>query len=77
MVRSLPGPQLTSVTGGYCGYRERSAAPVRRREVPAGAAKCGYADHSHLVREFQDLAGCTPSELLATRTTEAGYPATV
>jgi AraC-like DNA-binding protein len=29
------------------------------------AAECGYADHSHLVREFRSLAGCTPSELVA------------
>jgi AraC-like DNA-binding protein len=31
------------------------------------AAACGYADHSHLVREFRALAGCTPSELVAAR----------
>jgi AraC-like DNA-binding protein len=29
------------------------------------AAKAGYADHSHLVREFHRLAGTAPSELLA------------
>ncbi|WP_214367624.1 helix-turn-helix domain-containing protein [Pseudonocardia sp. H11422] len=29
------------------------------------AAACGYADHSHLVREFRALAGCTPSEYRA------------
>jgi AraC-like DNA-binding protein len=27
------------------------------------AARCGYADQSHLVRECRRLAGCTPSEL--------------
>ncbi|WP_165367699.1 helix-turn-helix domain-containing protein [Phytoactinopolyspora endophytica] len=31
------------------------------------AAECGYADHSHLVRDVQALAGCTPSELIAER----------
>jgi AraC-like DNA-binding protein len=31
------------------------------------AASCGYADHSHLVRDFRDLAGCTPSALLGAR----------
>lgn len=29
------------------------------------AAACGYADHSHLVREFHTLAGCTPSQYTA------------
>jgi AraC-like DNA-binding protein len=31
------------------------------------AAACGFADHSHLVRDFRSLAGCTPSQLLADR----------
>ena len=26
------------------------------------AVTCGYADHSHLVRDFRALAGCTPSQ---------------
>lgn len=29
------------------------------------AATAGYADHSHLVREFGSLAGCTPSQYMA------------
>lgn len=31
------------------------------------AAMSGYSDHSHLVRDCRDLAGCSPSELLAER----------
>lgn len=30
------------------------------------AAEAGYADHSHLVREFRRLAGSPPSQILAT-----------
>jgi AraC-like DNA-binding protein len=36
------------------------------------AAEAGYADHSHLVREFQALAGCAPSEFVAARLPDAG-----
>lgn len=32
------------------------------RSVSDVAATCGYADHSHLVRDFNALAGCTPSQ---------------
>ena len=32
------------------------------------AAAAGYADHSHLIREFHRLAGSTPSQLLAEQT---------
>jgi AraC-like DNA-binding protein len=36
------------------------------------AAVAGYADHSHLVREFRALAGCAPSELVAARMPDGG-----
>ncbi|HEX6310584.1 MAG TPA: helix-turn-helix domain-containing protein [Acidimicrobiia bacterium] len=36
------------------------------------AAAAGYADHSHLVRDFRALAGCSPSELVAARMPDGG-----
>lgn len=41
---------------------DRRAADVR---IAAVAATSGYSDHSHLVREFHALAGCTPRSYLA------------
>ena len=35
MVHAVPAPGLWPEVRRYCGYEERSAAPVRRREVPA------------------------------------------
>jgi AraC-like DNA-binding protein len=32
------------------------------RTIADVAAECGYADHSHLVREFRRRAGCTPGD---------------
>lgn len=40
----------------------RTPTTARIADVAAG---CGFADHSHLVREFRDLAGCTPSAFVA------------
>lgn len=50
--------------------RFRRAVELLRQRAPGVtitdvAMTCGYADHSHLIREFQALAGCTPSALLA------------
>lgn len=42
---------------------ERSHALVGERVGLAQvAARCGYADQSHLAREWRDLAGCSPRE---------------
>jgi AraC-like DNA-binding protein len=61
---------------GEIGLSPKVAARVLRldrarsllvRRVPAGlvAARCGYTDQSHLVREFRALAGCTPAAYVA------------
>jgi AraC-like DNA-binding protein len=36
------------------------------------AAASGYADHSHLVREFRALGGCTPSEFAGAQLPQSG-----
>jgi AraC-like DNA-binding protein len=48
---------------------ERASGETTIARVAAGA---GYADHSHLVREFRALAGCAPSELIAARMPDGG-----
>jgi AraC-like DNA-binding protein len=40
------------------------APPERQPTIADVAAECGYADHSHLVRECKVLSGVTPSELM-------------
>lgn len=48
-----------------------------RGTIADAAATAGYADHSHLVREFQALAGCTPSQLVAARMPDGGGVAAI
>jgi AraC-like DNA-binding protein len=47
-------------------------AQSRTGTIADVAAVAGYADHSHLVREFRGLAGCAPSELAAERMPDGG-----
>lgn len=70
------GRHLTDRFRAEVGLRPKEAARVarfdraRRALRPGGrladvAAGHGFADQSHLVREFRALAGCTPSRWLA------------
>ncbi|MET8044611.1 helix-turn-helix domain-containing protein [Micromonospora sp. NPDC005215] len=51
-----------------------AAASSRGQAVDwaAVAARCGYYDQSHLIRDFHQFAGATPAALLAARSTPAG-----
>lgn len=43
----------------------RRGAAGRQGLLASLAAECGYYDQAHMAREFRDLAGCPPSQLLA------------
>lgn len=47
-----------------------TAAPAR--SLADVAAASGYADHSHLVREFRALGGCTPSQFAGAQLPDGG-----
>jgi AraC-like DNA-binding protein len=77
------GRHLTDRFRAELGIRPKEAARIARfdrarRAIRPGvrladvAAAHGYADQSHLVRDFQAFAGCTPSRWLAD---EIGPPA--
>jgi len=61
-------------TGRVLRFR-RAVAALRAGPVPSladVAAACGYADHSHLVRDFRSLGGCTPSQLVGAQLPDEG-----
>jgi transcriptional regulator GlxA family with amidase domain len=47
--------------------------PAHRGTQAELAADCGYADESHLLRDFQALAGATPGELRAEQSRDVGF----
>ena len=40
--------------------------------ISAVAAASGYVDHSHVVRDFHELAGCTPTALVGAQLPDGG-----
>ncbi|WP_133826728.1 AraC family transcriptional regulator [Actinomycetospora succinea] len=65
-----------TTAGRVLRFREAARLLVADADDPATvadvAAACGFADHSHLVREFRDLAGVTPTGYV--REWWAGFP---
>ena len=61
-------------TGRVLRFKRAAALLVRARPgttITDVAIACGYADHSHMTREFQTLAGCTPSAYLKAQLPDA------
>jgi len=52
-------------SGDRAARADRGGDRSRWPTLAAIAARTGYADHAHLTREWQDLAGCTPTAWLA------------
>ena len=55
---------LTPKTYQRVARFERARRVLGRRPLAEVAARCGYADQSHLTREWSALAGCTPTTWL-------------
>lgn len=56
---------------------QRALRALESFEGPGGgaqtAAACGYSDQSHFIREFRQLAGCSPSEHLVRQGELTGF----
>jgi len=69
------GPKVAGRVLRFRRAADLLTAPGAHRPTIAGiAAATGYADHSHLVREFRALAGCTPTQYIDAELADPGYP---
>jgi transcriptional regulator GlxA family with amidase domain len=64
-VRALGSGGRTGGEPPRRGTRPGGAARARRLDLAGVAAECGYADQSHLDREFRAFAGTSPSGWIA------------
>ena len=61
-------PKLASRIFRFQGAVHAMAEIEMAPDWPDLAVRCGYYDQSHMIHEFQDLAGLTPTEYLRGRT---------
>lgn len=64
--------RLARITRFQRALRVLEQADPRRRGTITAAA-CGYADQSHFIREFRQLAGCSPAEHLLAQGELTGF----
>jgi AraC-like DNA-binding protein len=72
------GPKLAARVVRFDRARQMLMAVPSFVSIGQVAAACGYYDQAHLNRDFADLAGCTPTELVREETTfvqDDGEPA--
>ncbi len=68
----IPPKRLARIARFQAALRALGAAD-RQRAGTIAAAACGYADQSHFVRDFRELAGCSPSEHLVQQAELTGF----
>jgi AraC-like DNA-binding protein len=64
--------RLARITRFQNALRVLEAANPRQRGTVT-ATTCGYADQSHFIREFRELAGCSPTEHVLRRGELTGF----
>jgi AraC-like DNA-binding protein len=53
-------------------FRRALAQFTSQRDFSQLAAECGYSDQAHMIRDFKDLSGLTPADLVRVYSPEAG-----
>jgi len=53
-------------------FRRALAQFTSQKDFSQLAAECGYSDQAHMIRDFKDLSGLTPADLVRVYSPEAG-----